>query len=194
MIAVSLWEARLRGGRRTPIARAWSRTVPRRPRRETVQSWHMSARAFRSARPGRRRERSPRAALAGFLIGTTGMFAVMYSTQAILPELARHFDRSEARAGLTVSVVVLTIAVGGWIWGPLSDRIGRRRSLVLASSLVVLPTVGAALAPTFETLLAARTLQGLCMPGLMIGRHPVRDGAVRRAHRRPGDGVLRLRR
>jgi YNFM family putative membrane transporter len=111
---------------------------------------------------------SARAALAGFLVGATGMFACMYSTQAILPELARHFDRSEASAGLTVSVVVIAIAITGWLWGPLSDRIGRRRSLVLASSLVVLPTIGAAAAPTFETLLAARALQGVCMPGLMI--------------------------
>lgn len=110
---------------------------------------------------------APRAALAGFLLGATGMFAAMYSTQAILPELARHFEKRESEAGLTISVVLVAVAVGGWVWGPLSDRIGRRRSLVLASLLVVLPTVGVALAPTFEALLAARALQGLCMPGLM---------------------------
>jgi predicted MFS family arabinose efflux permease len=52
--------------------------------------------------------RALRLALAGFLFGTTGMFAAMYSTQPILPALARHFDRSEAEAGLTISVVVFT--------------------------------------------------------------------------------------
>src|SRR3954451_5884169 len=92
-------------------------------------------------------------ALAGFMLGAAGMFATMYSTQAILPELGRDFGVSPARAGLTISVVVLALAIGAWIWGPLSDRIGRRRSLLLASGLLVLPTVAAGLAPTFPALL-----------------------------------------
>jgi YNFM family putative membrane transporter len=108
-----------------------------------------------------------RLALAGFLIGAAGMFAVMYSTQAILPELARDFDVSAAQAGLTVSVVIVVLAAGAWIWGPLSDRWGRKRSLVLASALVAVPTLASALAPSFEVLLVCRALQGLCMPGLL---------------------------
>ena len=91
----------------------------------------------------------------------------MYSTQAILPELGRDFHVSPAEAGLTVSAVVVALALAAFVWGPLSDRIGRKRSLVLASALLVAPTVGAGLAPTFGTLLACRALQGLCMPGLL---------------------------
>ena len=91
----------------------------------------------------------------------------MYSTQAILPELGRDFDISPAEAGLTVSAVVVALALAAFVWGPLSDRIGRKRSLVLASALLVAPTIGAGLAPTFGTLLACRALQGLCMPGLL---------------------------
>ena len=45
--------------------------------------------------------------MAGFLLGAAGMFAVTYSTQAILPELGRSFGVSPAQAGLTISVVVL---------------------------------------------------------------------------------------
>jgi YNFM family putative membrane transporter len=108
-----------------------------------------------------------RLALAGFLLGAAGMFAVMYSTQAILPELARDFDVSAAEAGLTVSVVIVVLAAGAWVWGPLSDRWGRKRTLVLASALVAVPTLASALAPTFELLLVCRALQGLCMPGLL---------------------------
>lgn len=103
----------------------------------------------------------------GFLLGAAGMFAVMYSTQAILPELSRDFHVSPSQSGLTISVVVLALAAGAWAWGPLSDRWGRKNSLVLASALVVLPTIGAGLAPTFEALLVFRGLQGLCMPGLL---------------------------
>jgi len=110
--------------------------------------------------------------MTAFLLGAAAMFAVTYSTQAILPELGRSFDVSPAEAGLTISVVVLALAGGAWVWGPFSDRYGRKRSIVLASTLLVPPAVGAALAPTFGLLLAFRTLQGLCMPGLLTAGVP----------------------
>src|SRR5437870_11271063 len=110
--------------------------------------------------------------MTAFLLGAAAMFAVTYSTQAILPQLGRSFDVSPAEAGLTISVVVLALACGAWIWGPFSDRYGRKRSIVLASALLVPPTVGAALAPSFALLLVFRALQGLCMPGLLTAGVP----------------------
>jgi len=110
----------------------------------------------------------PPAGIAAFLLGSAGMFATMYSTQAILPELSREFDVSPSVAGLSVSVVVLSVALGAWIWGPVSDRIGRTRAIRLASWLLVAPTIGVALAPHFAVLLVFRAMQGLCMPGLLI--------------------------
>ena len=112
--------------------------------------------------------RSERLALTGFLFAAMGMFATMYSTQAILPILGEDFHVSPSQAGLTISALVIAIAVGAWIWGPVSDRIGQRRSLLLASALVVPPVALSALAPTFPVLLALRALQGLCMPGLLV--------------------------
>jgi YNFM family putative membrane transporter len=120
-----------------------------------------------SGRPRGPRARSGAADMSGLMLGAAGMFAAMYASQAILPELAHDFGVSPSRAGLTVSVVVLAVAVAGWIWGPLSDRYGRKRSLLLASGLLVLPTLGAAAAPTFPALLICRALQGACMPGLL---------------------------
>jgi YNFM family putative membrane transporter len=102
-----------------------------------------------------------------FLVGASAMFAAMYSTQAILPELGRAFSVSPSQTGLTVSITIGALAVGSWFWGPLSDRIGRRASLVLASAAMVVPTLLLALAPVFWVLLALRALQGLCMPGLL---------------------------
>jgi len=102
-----------------------------------------------------------------FLFGACAMFAAMYSTQAILPELGAEFGVTPSQAGLSVSVVIGALALGAWFWGPLSDRIGRRASLELASAAIVVPTLAAALAPSFGVLLAVRALQGLCMPGLL---------------------------
>jgi YNFM family putative membrane transporter len=102
-----------------------------------------------------------------FLLAAAAMFTAMYSTQAILPDIGRAFGVSPSQTGLTVSLVIGSLAVGAWFWGPLSDRIGRRASLVLASALLVVPSAGLAVAPTFGVLLAMRALQGLCMPGLL---------------------------
>jgi MFS transporter, YNFM family, putative membrane transport protein len=65
-------------------------------------------------------------------------------------------------------VVVIAVAMAGWVWGPVSDRIGRKRALILASGLLIVPTLAVALAPSFPLLLLFRALQGLCMPGLLI--------------------------
>jgi YNFM family putative membrane transporter len=113
------------------------------------------------------RTRSGLGEMSGLMLGAAAMFATMYATQAILPELGRDFGVGPAQTGLTVSVVVLALAVGGWFWGPLSDRYGRKRSLMLASSLLVIPSLGAAAAPSFGWLVVCRALQGACMPGLL---------------------------
>lgn len=99
-------------------------------------------------------------------VGTAGVFADMYTTQAILPVLGRAFGLTPAVAGLTVSAVVLAVAAGSLVAGPLSDRIGRKPVMVGTSALLVLPTLLSGLAPTFAVLVIARALQGLLMPGL----------------------------
>ena len=114
--------------------------------------------------------------LSSFGLGAAGMFATVYCTQAILPTLGREFGVGAAQTGLTISVVVVAMAAGAWIWGPLSDRIGRKRCLVLSSGLLVAPTVGLGLAPNFAVLLLCRLLQGLCMPGLLtVGLNYVQE-------------------
>jgi MFS transporter, YNFM family, putative membrane transport protein len=94
------------------------------------------------------------------------VFANMYTTQAILPELGQTFSISAPTAGLTVSMLVLAVAFGSLFYGPLSDRIGRKPVMVSASFLVIIPTLLCGLAPTFAALVVFRTFQGLLMPGL----------------------------
>lgn len=106
--------------------------------------------------------------MVGFLVGASAMFATMYSTQGILPELGRAFDVSPSRAGLSISVLVLAVVAGSWIWGPLSDRVGRRACLIAASALLIPASIAVALVPTFELLLAVRAIQGLILPGLLV--------------------------
>src|SRR5215208_3947702 len=106
--------------------------------------------------------------MSGLLVGAAGMFATMYSTQAILPRLGDDFHVSPSATGLTISVVALAVAPAGWAWGLVSDRYGRKRTLTAARALLAVPTLLVALAPSFPLLLVFRALQGLCMPGLLI--------------------------
>jgi YNFM family putative membrane transporter len=110
--------------------------------------------------------RDARRATAALWAGTVAAYADMYLTQPILPLLSREFGVSPARAGLSVSAVVLAIALASFAHGPLSDVLGRRRVMAGSLALLALPTLGCALAPTFGSLLALRAAQGLLVPGM----------------------------
>jgi YNFM family putative membrane transporter len=108
---------------------------------------------------------SRRGTLALYL-GTVSAYADMYLTQPILPELSRRFGVGPARAGLTVSAVVLAIAAASSFYGPLSDAAGRKRVMVGATALRAGATLACALAPSFGALVALRAVQGLLVPGM----------------------------
>ena len=105
-------------------------------------------------------------ALITLFLAPAFIFANMYTTQAILPVLSLDFHISAPTAGLTVSLLVLAVAFGSLVYGPLSDRVGRKKVMVGSSFLVVIPTLLCGFAPGFTTLVILRTLQGFLMPGL----------------------------
>jgi len=98
--------------------------------------------------------------------GTVVAYADMYVTQPILPVLSREFGVGPARAGMTVSAVVLAIAGSSAFYGPLADALGRRRVIAAALGLLALATAACALAPSLPALVALRALQGLFVPGM----------------------------
>jgi MFS transporter, YNFM family, putative membrane transport protein len=108
----------------------------------------------------------PIGALVTLFLAPAFIFANMYTTQAILPVLSLDFHISAPTAGLTVSLLVLAVAFGSLIYGPLSDRVGRKKVMVGASFLVIIPSILCGFAPNFTVLVILRTMQGLLMPGL----------------------------
>jgi YNFM family putative membrane transporter len=106
------------------------------------------------------------AALLALYSAAAVVFADMYLTQPILPLLSHEFGLAPATAGLSVSVVVLLIALASASYGPLSDQLGRKPVMVGSCALLTAPTLLCAFAPSFNALLVFRALQGLCIPGL----------------------------
>jgi YNFM family putative membrane transporter len=98
--------------------------------------------------------------------GTVAAYADMYVTQPVLPLLAEEFGVGAARAGLTVSAVVLAIAVASSFYGPLSDVLGRRRVMAGSTALLAVATLACAFAPSFQALVALRAAQGALVPGM----------------------------
>jgi MFS transporter, YNFM family, putative membrane transport protein len=103
---------------------------------------------------------------AALYAGTIAAYAAMYVTQPLLPLLAEEFGVGAARAGLTVSAVILAIAVASAAYGPLSDALGRKRVMAGATALLALATLACAFAPSFRALVALRALQGALVPGM----------------------------
>src|SRR3954451_20859003 len=79
----------------------------------------------------------------------------------VLPSLATELGASTSAAQLTVTACLLGLALGQVVAGPLSDRFGRRRPLLVGVSAYIAASVLCAVAPTIGTLVAARLVQGL---------------------------------
>ena len=93
-----------------------------------------------------------------------------------LPEITRSLDASAAAVQLTLTAVVVGLALGQLVAGPLSDRIGRRRPLVVGLGAYAGVSLLCALAPNVDALTGLRFLQGLAGgAGIVIGRAVVRD-------------------
>lgn len=99
-------------------------------------------------------------ALIALLMGLTAL-AIDIMLVA-LPDITRTYAIAEPnQRQLVVTSYLVGFAVGQPFYGPLSDRFGRKPMLTVGLLIFALGALGAALAPSFGWLLAARAVQGL---------------------------------
>lgn len=93
-----------------------------------------------------------------------------------LPAMGRDLGASTATIQLTVTLYLVAVGAGQLIYGPLSDRFGRRPLLMGGLALYAAASLGAALAPDVGSVVAARILQavGACA-GVVLARAVIRD-------------------
>ena len=107
------------------------------------------------------------------LIGTLSMHIVV----PVLPDVARDFDVSAGEIQLTITLYLLGVSIGQLIYGPLSDRLGRRPVLMAGLVIYLCSMAAAALSPGLGVLLLSRAFQALggsC--AMVMSRAIVRDG------------------
>nr|WP_267898962.1 sugar porter family MFS transporter [Thermomonospora amylolytica] len=98
------------------------------------------------------------AAVGGFLFG--------YDTSVIngtVDALREQFGLGAFVTGLVVASALLGCAAGAWLAGPLADRIGRVRTMLVAALLFVVSSIGSALAVTPYDLTFWRLMAGLAI-------------------------------
>ena len=93
-----------------------------------------------------------------------------------LPALTEGFGAPVSQAQLTLTALLLAFGISQLVWGPLSDRFGRRPVLLAGLGAYTLASVGCALAPSMALLIVWRTVQGAAMGAAVMGaRAVVRD-------------------
>ena len=93
-------------------------------------------------------------------------FTTIYITQPVLPVLQREFGVSATTASLTVSAVVLGIALANLPFGVLADRVPIQPLILIGATVVGATSVVCAATHHIGLLIAARFVQGLFIPSM----------------------------
>ncbi|MGP4112919.1 MFS transporter [Streptomyces sp. 4N509B] len=115
-----------------------------------------------SSRPSRG---TLRVNLALFAIGMA-TFAMLFSTQALLPDIAAAYGVHPDQASWTVSAATLGLAAAVLPLSTLSERYGRREVMTLSVAAAVVLALLVPFAPNLGTLIALRALQGAAIAGI----------------------------
>ena len=93
-----------------------------------------------------------------------------------LPAITLGFGASMGQAQLTLTALLLAFGLSQLVWGPLSDRFGRRPILLWGMTAYTAASIACVFAPSMAWLIAGRVVQGVAMgAGVMAARAVVRD-------------------
>lgn len=93
-----------------------------------------------------------------------------------LPDITAHLQVSTSATQLTLTASLVGLGLGQLVFGPLSDRMGRKVPLLASLIIFILASIGCAIATNMSGLMAARFIQGLAgAGGAVLSRAIARD-------------------
>jgi MFS transporter, SHS family, lactate transporter len=101
------------------------------------------------------------AGFSGWLLDSFDFFLVTFCLTAI----ARDFHKSDAQIALVITMTLAFRPVGGFVFGLMADRYGRRLPLMINTGLFAIAEILTGLAPSYAALLVVRALFGVVMGG-----------------------------
>lgn len=101
------------------------------------------------------------AGFSGWLLDSFDFFLVTFCLTAI----ARDFHKSDAQIALVITMTLAFRPVGGFVFGLMADRYGRRLPLMINTGLFAIAEILTGLASSYATLLIVRALFGVVMGG-----------------------------
>ncbi len=120
-------------------------------------------------------------------INRTGIIVILGSLIALgpltidmylpaFPSIEKDLHTTNSQVVLTMTSYFFGIAIGQLFYGPLMDRFGRKRPLMIGLSLYLLASIDSSLSPDINSLIGARLIQALggCA-GMVASRAMVRD-------------------
>lgn len=115
-----------------------------------------------------------------------------FSTDLYLPafpQMSTELATSDTAVQLSLTAFLIGAGVGQLVFGPVSDRLGRRWPLLIGLMLFLASSCGTAMAPSIGVLIPLRLVQGISgAAGMVIGRAVIAD----RSHGRAAARALSL--
>ena len=85
-----------------------------------------------------------------------------------LPQLASFFETNASMTQLTLTTAMIGLALGQLLLGPLSDKFGRKKPLIISLVIYIISTVLIVFSPNIETMIVLRVIQGLSSAGSVV--------------------------
>ncbi|MER5179073.1 MFS transporter [Streptomyces sp. NPDC002896] len=103
-----------------------------------------------------------------FVIESWEQLALIY----VSGDLGTEFGIDEGRIGWVLSAVALGMIPGSLVWGPVSDRIGRRNVCLWSLGVYGVIALASVASPNFTVLMVTRFLSGLALAGIYTVTFP----------------------
>lgn len=108
----------------------------------------------------------PLSGVVGVFVCGLVAFLTLYAAQPLLPLFETLFHASKSAVGWTVSASTLGVAIAAPLLGTFTERINRKRVILVSILLLAVPTCAAATSSSLGWLIFWRLLQGLITPGV----------------------------